>query len=60
MDILNKTIPVKFPNLKREFRLKFITKNMDAVLGIGLWKAVDLDNDSWKWEIHEEKKYTKV
>lgn len=33
---------------------------MDAVLGIGLWKAVDLDNDSWKWEIHEGKKYTKV
>jgi hypothetical protein len=60
MDILNKTIPAKFPNLKNNFKLKFPNKNMDAVLGIGLWKTIDLDNDSWKWEIYEGKKYIKV
>jgi hypothetical protein len=60
MDILNKTIPVKFPNLKRNFQLNFPNKNMDAVLGIGLWKIVDLDTNSWKWEIYEGKRYVKI
>ena len=60
MDILNKSIPIQFPNLKIEFQSKFSDKRMDAVLGIGLWKIIDLDTNSWKWEIYEGKKYTKV
>ena len=46
MNILNKIIPIQFPNLKIQFKNCFPNKRMDAVLGIGLWKIIDLSNFS--------------
>jgi hypothetical protein len=46
---------------KNDFKKIFPEKNLAAVLGIGLWKAIDKDKSSWKFEdTSQEKKYTKT
>jgi hypothetical protein len=61
MTILNKIIPDNFPNLIRDFENVFPTKKIEAILGIGLWKTVDSDTNSWKWKKnYNEKKYIKI
>jgi hypothetical protein len=59
MHILNKIIPGTFPSLKENFKQTFPLKKMDAVLGIGLWKAIDLQKTTWCWEIYQGKRYVK-
>lgn len=58
MYVLNNTIPQSFPGLNNSFRQKFPDKKIDMVLGIGLWKIVDMVVSLWKYkEIGKNKLY---
>jgi hypothetical protein len=49
MNILNKLLPMSFPQLKINFEKEFPYEELDAVLGVGLWHCVDSDSGEWFW-----------
>ena len=67
MNILNNTIPKKFPSLKIDFQKEFPEERLDRYLGICLWNIIELDNNQWRWKsIYDQngnfqtKEYTKI
>jgi hypothetical protein len=64
--ILETSIPKIFPSIKTEFKRIFPNYKLDEVLGIGLWKIVDADENNWRWENYpntdcfQTKIYTRV